>query len=389
MHEKRSYRLLIVAYDASLFQLLTFVKALKKENPKAVIHLLTNRKKDSITGQIRDYVARTYRIMAYSGRGKTSLMALLLNKILFLLPFIFLSFRKYDVVNIHFAKSSLLKAMPWIHRMTSHIVITPWGSDVLRVEDDNAVSRMQRIYGYASAVTVNPTSQLGIEVIEKFRFDRKRIKPLRWGLEYVDFIEETKPNKTTEESKARFGLSGRYVISCGYSTAPSHRHEAIINAIDLIKNELPDNLTLLFPFTYGWGSPQYVQSIKDKCRFLGFDAVYVEEFLSMEDMYTLRMATDMFVHVQTTDAGASCVMQYILCNKKIVHGSWMKYEDLEQFRPLFYFPVDGMEDLGRVILEAYHSKGISIPEGVIQAIMNRSWNKEMKKWDALFCSMVH
>ncbi len=388
MHEKISYRLLIVAYDASLFQLLTFVKALKKENPKAVIHLLTNRKKDSVTGQIRDYVARTYRIMAYSGRGKTSLMALLLNKILFLLPFIFLSFRKYDVVNIHFAKPSLLKAMPWIRRMTSHIVITPWGSDVLRVEDDNAVSRMQRIYGYASAVTVNPSSQLGIEVIEKFRFDRKRIKPLRWGLEYVDFIEETKPNKTTEESKARFGLSGRYVISCGYSTAPSHRHEAIINAIDSIKNELPDNLTLLFPFTYGWGSPQYVQSIKEKCRFLGFDAVYVEEFLSMEDMYTLRMATDMFVHVQTTDAGASCVMQYILCNKKIVHGSWMKYEDLEQFRPLFYFPVDGMEDLGRVILEAYHSKGISIPEGVIQAIMDRSWNKEMKKWDAFFWSLA-
>lgn len=388
MHEKISYRLLIVAYDASLFQLLTFVKALKKENPKAVIHLLTNRKKDSVTGQIRDYVARTYRIMAYSGRGKTSLMALLLNKILFLLPFIFLSFRKYDVVNIHFAKPSLLKAMPWICRMTSHIVITPWGSDVLRVEDDNAVSRMQRIYGYASAVTVNPTSQLGIEIIEKFRFDRKRIKPLRWGLEYVDFIEETKPNKTTEESKARFGLSGRYVISCGYSTAPSHRHEAIISAIDSIKNELPDNLTLLFPFTYGWGSPQYVQSIKDKCRFLGFDAVYVEEFLSMEDMYTLRMATDMFVHVQTTDAGASCVMQYILCNKKIVHGSWMKYEDLEQFRPLFYFPVDGMEDLGRVILEAYHSKGISIPEGVIQAIMDRSWNKEMKKWDTFFRSLA-
>jgi hypothetical protein len=41
-----------------------------------------------------------------------------------------------------------------------------------------------------------------------------------------------------------------------------------------------------------------------------------------------------------------------------------------------------------VILEAYHSKGISIPEGVIQAIMNRSWNKEMKKWDAFFRSLA-
>ena len=32
--------------------------------------------------------------------------------------------------------------------------------------------------------------------------------------------------------------------------------------------------------------------------------------------------------------------------------------------------------------------GIDIPEGVIRAIMDRGWNKEIKKWDALFCSMA-
>jgi hypothetical protein len=154
----------------------------------------------------------------------------------------------------------------------------------------------------------------------------------------------------------------------------SHRHEAIIDAVNSIKDQLPDNLTLLFPFTYGWGTQEYVQSIKDKCASLGIKAVFVEEYLNMEDLYTLRMATDMFVHVQTTDAGASCVMQYILCHKKIVHGSWMKYVDLERFNPLFYYPVNNLEELGSVILEAYRSAGIDIPEGVIHAIMDRGWN---------------
>lgn len=343
---------------------------------------------DSVTGQIRNYVSKIYRILAYSGRHKANLIAVMFNKILFLSRFFFLSFRKYDIVNIHFAKPSLLKAMPWIRHITSNIVITPWGSDVLRVEDDNAVSRMRKIYGFASVVTVDPSSQLGEGVIEKFRFDYKRIQPLRWGLDYVDYIVEAKPHKTIEESKARFGLSDRYVISCGYSTAPSHRHEAIIDAIDSIKEELPDNLTLLFPFTYGWGDQQYVQSIKRKCQSMGLDAVYVEKYLSMEDMYSLRMATDIFVHVQTTDAGASCVMQYILCHKKIVHGSWMKYVDLEQFSPLFYYPVDNLDNLGNVILNAYHSDGIDIPEGVINTIMSRGWNKEIKRWDELFKSMT-
>lgn len=388
MKDKSSYRLLIVAYGASLLQILTFVKNLKKENSSVVIDLLTDLKMDSITGQIKDYVTKIYRIRKISGRFIHGRAALLFNKLLFLTLFFFLSFKKYDVVNIHFARPALLKAMPWIRRMTKNIVISPWGSDVLRLEDENAIKRMRVIYRYASVVTARPNSQSGIQIVEKIGFDPHKMRPLRWGLEYVDFIEEEKPNKTEEESKSRFGLLNRYVISCGYSTAPSHRHEAIIEAIYSIRNELPENLTLLFPFTYGWGSNQYVQGIKNKCSSLGLNAVYVDEYLDMNDLYMLRMATDMFIHVQTTDAGASCVMQYILCHKKIVHGSWMKYDYLEQYKPLFYYPVDRMEDLAEVILKAYHSEKISIPNGVIDAIMNRGWNKEMKQWNSLFRNLA-
>lgn len=388
MAEKSAYKLLIVAYGASLLQILTFVKNLKKENPSVVIHLLTNLKMDSVTCEIREYVTKVFKIREYTGRFRKNRFAVILNKGLFRLSFILMSFKKYDVVNIHFARPSLLKAMPWIRRMTKSIIITPWGSDVMRLEDETAIERMRIIYSYASCVTTGTVSQLGKTVVGTLKFDPQKLHPLDWGLEYVDYIEEEKPNKSVDESKARFGLSGRYVISCGYSTAPSHRHEAIIDAVYDIKDDLPNNLTLLFPFTYGWGSPEYVQAIKDKCQSLGLDAVFVEEYLDYESLYMLRMATDIFVHVQTTDAGASCVMQYILCHKKIVHGSWMKYMSLEQYRPLFYFPVDKMEDLGKVILEAYQSDGIDIPDGVIEKIKNRGWNKVMKNWDELFSSMA-
>lgn len=389
MAEKRKYSILIVAYEASLLQILTFVKNLKKENPSAIVHLLTNRKMDSVTCELKDYVSRVIRIHEGHGNFWAKKIPSCLNKCLFFLPLVRLSLRRYDIVNIHFAKPKLLKAMHWIQKMSKNIVITPWGSDVFRVDDETAINKLRKIYGLASCVTCNPTSQLGLAVVEKFRYDPQKMVPLRWGLEYVDFIEEVKPNKSIQEAKERYGVANRYVISCGYSTAPSHRHEAIIDAVNSIKEQLPDNLTLLFPFTYGWGSQGYVQSIKDKCTSLGLNAVYVEEYLDMVDLYTLRMATDMFVHVQTTDAGASCVMQYILCHKKIVHGSWMKYVDLEQYKPLFYYPVDNLENLGEVILEAYRSEGISIPDEVIKTIMDKGWNKEAKRWDDLFGSMVN
>ena len=388
MAEKKKYSILIVAYETSLLLILSLVNNLKKENPSVTVHLLTNRKMDSVTCELKDYVDREFRIHECHGSFWNKKIPGYLNKCLFLLPFVRLSLRSYDIVNIHFAKPKLLKAMRWIQKMTKNIVITPWGSDVLRLDDENAINRMRSIYACASSVTCNPTSQLGSAVVEKFKYDPLKMVPLRWGLDYVDFIEEVKPNKSVQEAKERFGVANRYVISCGYSTAPSHRHEAIIDAVNSIKEQLPDNLTLLFPFTYGWGTPQYVQSIKDKCASMGIKAVYVEEYLSMEDLYMLRMATDMFVHVQTSDAGASCVMQYILCHKKIVHGSWMKYVDLEQYKPLFYYPVDNLENLGEVILEAYRSDGIAIPDEVIKTIMDKGWNKEAKRWDSFFGSLA-
>lgn len=389
MASNGAYRLLIVAYDASLIHIHTFTKNLRKENPLAIIHVLTNRKLDSITCGIKDYVNRIIRIRECRFGGKSSRIAAYLKKFSLLFSAFRLSFKRYDVVNIHFAKPSLLKAMPLIQRMTGNIIISPWGSDVLRLEDERAISRMRMIYSYASGVTISPTYQLGAAIVEKFNYDPHKMYTLRWGVEYVDFIEEVNPNTTVEEAKAQFGLSGRYVITCGYSSSPSHQHGTIIDAVSSIRDDLPDNLTLLFPFTYGWASREYVQSIKDKCHSLGLDAVFVEEYLSMENLYDLRMATDMFVHIQISDAGAACVMQYILCHKKIIHGAWMKYTDLEEIKPLFYYPVVKLDDLAGVILNAYHSEGIDIPRGVIDAIMDRSWKKEIKKWDSLFRTFAH
>lgn len=388
--EKKDYIVLILAFRANLMQILPIVKYLKKENPSAVLHLLTCVSLDSVTSPIKEYVSKIIYVKDYMERIKENKLAAFLNKGRLFFPLVWMSIirKKYDAVNIHYAEPYQLKAMPWVKKITNNIVITPWGSDVLRVEDENAINRLQKIYEYASCVTCNPNTQLGEAVINKFKCDPRKIHSVRFGLEYVDYIEGAKPNKTEDEAKERFGLSGKYVITCGYSTAPSHRHEAIVDAVNSIKDQLPNNLILLFPFTYSWGSQEYIQSVKNKCQACGINAVYVEDYLNMEDLYTLRMATDMFVHVQTTDAGASCVMQYILCHKKIVHGSWMKYYDLEQYKPLFYYPVENMEELGIVILKAYQSDGIDIPEEVVNTIMDRGWKKEIKKWDALFSSMA-
>ena len=96
----------------------------------------------------------------------------------------------------------------------------------------------------------------------------------------------------------------------------------------------------------------------------------------------------MFVHVQTTDAFSGSFQEYILCNTKIVHGSWIKYEKLEDFKPLFYFPVDKLENLGERIVKAYHSDKIDIPQGVIDYVKSSGWENKASLMNDFFVSIV-
>ena len=81
------------------------------------------------------------------------------------------------------------------------------------------------------------------------------------------------------------------------------------------------------------------------------------------------------------------MQEYVLCGSKVVLGSWIHYNRLEQFKPLFYYPVDNLDDLGDVIVNAYNAEPIRIPNEVMDSIRNRGWKAKMKLWDEFFASI--
>lgn len=386
----KSYKLLIIAWYAYIGHVSEFIRNLKKINPNVEISLLTSKARlEDIPEDIQEQVSEIVRFQYYSGKCKIKLIRDLVDRFFFMRTFIRLSKCRYDVVNIHFARPRLYFALPWIKKLSSHIVISPWGSDVLRVVGKKNINRLQSVYSMAEFVSIGQDTAVGKKLINEFGVDARRLVGLRWGGEFFDYIRENSIAVTTEDAKSRFGLNGRYVITCGYNTQKEQRHEAIIEAIYSIKDHLPSNLTLLFPFTYGrneW-TDRYTDSIKEKAKDLGFDVVSVEENLNMSDLLKLRMATDIFVHVQTTDSGSRCVMEYVACNKKIVHGSWIKYPYLEDYRPSCYFPVDRLENLGETIIKAYNSDVTSLPKEVVDIIIERGWHYKMTFWNAFFESL--
>ena len=387
----KKYNILIVGLKCYSGHIREFIVNLKKKNPQAGITLVTYTVRDDFKNDIMMSVDQIIKIKKYHGFVKLPIVFSIMNLLYLYWGLLKLHlFHHFDIVDIHFPQGFIKQIMPIFRMMTKNIVITPWGSDVMRVEDEKSIENLKEIYSQAKYITVSKDSMIGKNAIDKFNVNPEKMVKLGWGGEFFDFIKENSSMMTIESAKERFGLAARFVITCGYNMQYEQRQEEIIDAIYSIKDQLPDNLLLLFPFTYGRCAKQikHKDAIVEKCKTLGLDYTVIEEYLDLTDLLKLRMATDIFVHVQTTDAGSRCVTEYVYCNKKVVHGAWVKYAYLEDYKPSCYFPVDKMENLGSVIVKASQTKEEDLPKEVKTIIQERGWDHKMTLWNNFFESLV-
>lgn len=384
--ENKKYSLLVIALYCYSGHAKAFINHLKAKNPLIDLTLLTN--KPELMSTLLD--DKSVKIVSYNVSSVKCSFSWLRHWIIKYKQIrFFANFSKdkqYDIVNVHFANKYMPYVFKYLRRMSKNIVVTPWGSDILR-KDNEYLNHLAGLYVNADYISTDKDSPLGKKIIDVFNIDPNKIVCSSFGTDIVDFAVKDGNSLSQENAKQRFGLNGRYVITCGYNGINNHRHKDIIEAINKVKDRLPDNLTLLFPMTY-LKNDIYMEECKQKCTEYDINAVFLTEYMSVEDVYKLRKATDMFVHVQTTDANSGTVKEYILCDKKIVHGSWIKYDELEAFQPLFYFPVDRLEDLGEAIVKAYKSDKIKISQGVLDIVVRCGWDYRITRLNEFFMSIV-
>lgn len=384
--DNKKYSLLIIALYCYAGHIKGIVNHLKSKNPLVDVTLLTENPEEM--KQLLD--DKSVKIVSYNVSPVYCRFRWLRHSIIKYKQIRFFSNfskdKKYDIVNVHFPNKYMSYVFKYLRRMSKNIVVSPWGSDILRCDKDS-LKRLSGLYEKADYITVSTNIPLGKKIIQEFKIDPNKMVSGFFGSDIVDYAIKHGDGISEEDAKQRFGLNGKYVITCGYNGIKNHRHKDIIEAIEDVKDRLPDDLTLLFPMSY-LKDDIYLAECQQKCQEYNLDAVFFTDYMSVEDVYKLRKATDMFVHVQTTDASSASVCEYILCDKKIVHGSWMKYEALEAFKPLFYFPVDRMEDLGEVIVNAYNSNKIEIPQGVLNIVKQRSWDYRSTLMNDFFMSIV-
>lgn len=287
----------------------------------------------------------------------------------------------FDIINIHFVSESYAYLLNVMREYSSKIVLSPWGSDVYRI---GRITKYILKYLYRNADYISGVdNRFTKDVMSIFNVPKSKIAYFDLGSATIDYILENKTRITTEEAKKILGIGGFYAIALGYNASPAQQHLKSIDAIAQIRNMLPKNLALLFPFTYG-GTPEYKKSVKDACKDKGLKAFFFENFLELSDLFLLRQATDMFIHVQTTDANSTSFGEYLLCGKKIINGSWLRYNELELDGNIPYFIAQEIDNLEDTILKAYNANEIIISEHLLNVLKEKSCTVNAQRANLVF-----
>lgn len=284
----------------------------------------------------------------------------------------------YDVVNIHYPQNKVLCCWKHLSAVSKATLVTPWGSDVLRILkiSQKIMAHYMRHYDYIMS-SDNPRFKEQLQKI--LNIPEKKFVSCDFGSEMIDELCNSTISK--DNAKRHFGIGAQYTIVCGYNGGVAQNHLKIIDSIVSVRNSLPKDIVVVLPMTYN-ASASYLDEVQNKLVDNKLDHVILKKYLSNSDMVCLRKCADMFIHAQSTDANSVSLAEHLLCDNVVVNASWLRYENRETFGMPYYL-FDSFEDLPKVIVKAYNG-GAIVPDKLKESISNEGWSIITKKWLNLF-----
>lgn len=284
---------------------------------------------------------------------------------------------KYDVLNIHYLLPIWSYCVSDMKRIANRILLSPWGSDILR-------AKKQTLKKLAILVEKADYISCGEELV-RFQNDITKflhVSPCKWvhlgfGTEMIDVIQKAGPI-TRDEAKEKMGLKNRYVVVCGYNGHKAQNHIKIIEEIAKKKDELPPNMILLLPMTYG-GEERYVKEIEQKLIALGLAYRLLHHYMTNDELLYVRWCADIFIHAQDTDANSATLAEYLFCRTKIINAAWLTYPHWEKYgKPYYEFAT--FSSLGEVLVKAVCAQKKIVPKHLLKQIAQSGWNSVGKRW---------
>lgn len=288
---------------------------------------------------------------------------------------------KFVVHCVPYGKSIYLPI--WIAKHYSKkTALVFWGSDVLRLPEKYA-PRVKRLCKQAYKINVVAENMIG-----RFRklfgneFDEK-IMMCGFGTSIFDNIKECK--LSVQEAKVHFGVPvEKSLINIGYSGNEAHQHLAVIKQISKLDTDVKNKIFLQAHIGYGLQSQEYKKKIIEAFQKSGCEYNIIEQYLDKHEISKLRIATDIFIHAQITDAHAATIREYIYAKTTVLNPAWIQYKEFQDIG-LQYIEYSKFEELPEILTDIINDgSDINYIQNQKNVYEHYSWAAKIEKWKSLF-----
>ncbi len=282
----------------------------------------------------------------------------------------------FDYIHLHYVTLLDLITISIVKSKKTKIYASFWGSDLLRQSRKYLGFEKKFLKKYNHISNAALLLQKSFEKL--FPTLKEKSEMIPFGVSLLSYIDNI--SLDSKECKSFYGFpQEKKIIAIGYNGIKEQQHDKVIYALQNLENK--NKYYILLQLSYGNNDKQYNEKLINLLKNSGFEYKIVTDFLSMEDLAKLRIATDIFINAQTTDAFSNSVMECIYTKTLILNASWLHYPELDEY-PLYVNEFKKFEEIPSLLEKNISDEHLLWNKNKIKE--ETTWKACREKWAKIY-----
>ena len=295
----------------------------------------------------------------------------------------------YDIIDVQSLFDPMYSVLvPIFKEKGKKVKVHIWGSDFY-LNLPEWVRWQVKVYEKADIIQI-ATEQMKRDFVKRFPEYETKTRTGVFGNQHLDdLIEFKKHPERIDLSHVSGDYNGKLIVTCGYNARPRHQHIKMIEALNNLPQEQQDKVFVIFPMTY-LRETDYLEQVENALSNVRFKYVMINDYMTEDQLMSLRMFTDLYINIIETDALSSSTQEHFFCGNVVVVGDWLPYsifEDngifyiktsLEQLKDNIFYAITHIDEL--------KTKSAKNPDLLYKIA---SWKRASSKFKTIYEEMIH
>ena len=267
--------------------------------------------------------------------------------------------KKYDkieAVHVHGLSKNRCNMGLYLNPYSDQLILTVWGSDLLR-RSVKQLKDYERYYTAADTITLATDKMVGsFKNAYGNKFDNK-CHTIEFALGILEIIDEKRGRISREKLCEKLGMAHleKLNVYLGHNGRACQHHIELTGAMSKLPQGIKEKINLVYTMTYGVPPAPYLDNLKELAANSGCEYTFIEGYRSEEEVAMIRLACDVLLHAQPTDAASASFFECMYAGAICVNGSWLPYEHIEDYhnRVIEYDDIIQLTGIVQNVVENY------------------------------------